>query len=77
MLISQLCWHVKGLYTLKGSIRHHKEKMAAGRDKVCYAIHNRFTSALFCSSFSIILFQHFGTVCKIKVRGSAEYGTIQ
>jgi len=40
MLIAQLCWHVKGLYTLKGAIRHHKEKVAIGKDRVCFAIHN-------------------------------------
>ena len=39
--LAQLCWLVKGYWTLKGQIRYRNEtKLAQARDRVCHAIAN-------------------------------------
>ena len=39
--LAQLCWLVKGYWTLKGQIRYRNEtKWAQARDRVCFAISN-------------------------------------
>lgn len=39
MIVGQLCWHMTGFYTLKGTLKYRNDfKLASGRDRVIHAI---------------------------------------